>query len=139
MLFIPGLFLALHLRWVAFGHVSLLDFSHFLHPNDQPSWKALLGIICLIVFIIRYIPHSLRTILGGTCALATQGDAILLYGKTSVPMSEIERIVGVRGIFRKGLLISTARQGTQYVSTIMSRYPNPEPNLSALQRVIDNT
>src|SRR5436190_14092235 len=89
LLFIPGLFLTLHLRWVAFGHVPLLDFSHFLHPNDQPIWKAVLGVGCLIVFIIRYIPHSVRTILGGKCALATKGDVILLYGKTWVPMSEI--------------------------------------------------
>lgn len=136
LLFLPGLFLALHLRWVVFGHVHLLDFSHFLRPNDQPSWKALLGFVCLIVFVLRYIPHSVRTLLGGKCALATRRDAILLYGKTSVPTAEIESIVGVRGIFRKGLLISTSRQGTRYVSTIMSKHPDPGPNLAALQRAL---
>jgi len=139
ILFLPGLFLALHAEWVAVGHSSPWDFSHFLTPNDVPPWKTIIGAACAVVGTFRYIPHSIRTLLGGSCILSSDGANVLLYGRTRFPVSQIENVEPVSGLFRKGIVITTTDGHTHYVCTIMSDDPNPAENSKVLRTLIDRT
>ena len=129
----PAILFAIHLQWVFFGRWPIWDFRHFLHPNEVPLSTMVLGIVVVSIFCARYLKHSLRTLRGGSCALAVRGDELTFYGRTIVPLNLVEGVSVVNNLFRKGLIV-TLRDGSRtYISTIMSHNPNPRSAVQLVQ------
>ena len=119
------------------GGATFLDVPYLIYSGEVVWWKQAIGWSCLIIGVIRYYPPSWKALRHGSCAIALDGEELVLSGSTRLPVAEITKIEPVSNITKKGVIIHTADGQTHYACSIMTELNQPKVLIERITADLD--
>lgn len=106
-----------------------LGFEHFiiLHQIGALTWwKTAISFSAWPIAFFRYVLPSYKALRHGMCALAREGDDLLLNGSTRIPIRDVVGVYAVSNVTKKGIIIRTYFGDEHYVCSILTNLNNPK-------------
>jgi hypothetical protein len=108
------------------GGATFLDLPYLIYSGQLVWWKQAIGWSCWVIWILRYCPPSWKALRHGMCAIAREGDDLVLSGVTRLPISEVVSIEPVSNITKKGIVLQTSDGRPHYACSILTDLNNPK-------------
>jgi hypothetical protein len=108
------------------GGATYLDLPYLIYSGQLVWWKQAIGWSCIVIGVLRYYPPSWRALRHTMCAIARDGDELVLSDATHLPLSDVVSIEPVSNLIKKGIIIHTGDHQSYYVCSILTDFNRPK-------------
>jgi hypothetical protein len=121
----PAILVLIHVG-LSRGGATYLDLPDLIYSGQLVWWKQAIGWSCIVIGVVRYYPPSWKALRHGMCAIAWDGDELVLSAGTRLPISDVISIEPVSNLIQKGIVIHTGDGQSHYVCSILTDLNNPK-------------
>ena len=125
IIFLPVGIILVHIG-LSRGGATYLDLPYLIYSGQLVWWKQLIGWSCYVIWALRYYPPSWKALRHGLCAIARDGDELVVSGVTRLSISGVVSIEPVSSLIKKGIVIHTDDDKSYYACSILTDQNNPK-------------
>ena len=121
----PAIIILMHIG-LSRGGATFLDLPYLIYSGQLVWWKQAISWACGVIGVVRYYPPSWKALRYSMCAIARDGDELVLSGAIRFPISSVTSVEPVSNLIKKGVVIQTSDSQSHYVCSILTDLNHPK-------------